>query len=221
MGLERIITPAAWRTDREGTEVTFTILTVCTGNVCRSPIAEMSLAQSLANLTVVRVESAGVAALVGRGVPEPAERIAAEAAIDATHHVARQINDSYIREADLVLAMAREHRRTVVERVPAAMRRSFTLREFARVADAVEDQLPTAVRDSGATTPEEGMRAAVTLAATLRGTVVPPQDPQTLDVIDPYRQSDEVYRQSFAEMLPAAARVASFLAAGAHLAASA
>ncbi|WP_164878175.1 low molecular weight phosphatase family protein [Microbacterium enclense] len=198
--------------------MTFTILSVCTGNVCRSPIAEMALADALSPIAEVSVESAGVAALVGAGVPEPARRIAAEEDIDASHHVARQIDSALIRGADLVLAMARDHRRAIVETVPAAMRRSFTLRELARVADGIEAQLPEALANSGATTPEEGMRAAVALAASLRGTVPPPADPQMFDIIDPYRQSDEVYRRSFAELLPAAERVAAFLTTAARLA---
>lgn len=198
--------------------MTFRILSVCTGNVCRSPIGELTLARGLAPLGDVVVESAGIGALVGRGVPEQAQRLASDLRIDASAHVARQIDVPMIREANLIVAMAREHRRYIVESLPAAMRRTFTLRELARIAEAIDEELPAAVANAGATTAEEGMVAAVALAAALRGTVPPPADPDEFDVIDPYRQSDEVYQRSFDELLPAADRVAAFLTRAANLA---
>lgn len=201
--------------------MTFQILSVCTGNICRSPIAELALARALEPLGDVSVESAGIGALVGRGVPQPAQHLATGAQIDAGAHVARQIDVQMIREANLIVAMAREHRRYIVESLPAAMRRTFTLRELARVADAIDGELPSAVAASGATTAEEGMSAAVALAASLRGTVPPPVNADEFDVVDPYRQSDAVYQRSFGELLPAADRVAAFLTHAATLATSA
>ncbi|MEV8241600.1 low molecular weight phosphatase family protein [Microbacterium testaceum] len=200
--------------------MTFSILSVCTGNICRSPVAELLLAHALSPVADVRVESAGTGALVGSGVPEQAQRLAASRSIDASMHRARQIDNSLIRGADLIVAMAREHRRLIVESLPAAMRRAFTLRELARIADAVEPRLQQAVAESGATTAEDGMRAGVALAAALRGTVEPPSSPEEFDVVDPYRRSDETYERSFSELAPAADRVASYLEAAARYATS-
>jgi protein-tyrosine phosphatase len=200
--------------------VTFSILSVCTGNICRSPVAELLLAHALSPVADVRVESAGTGALVGSGVPEQAQRLAASRSIDASMHRARQIDNSLIRGADLIVTMAREHRRLIVESLPAAMRRAFTLRELARIADAVEPRLQQAVAESGATTAEDGMRAGVALAAALRGTVEPPSSPEEFDVVDPYRRSDETYERSFSELAPAADRVASYLEAAARYATS-
>lgn len=195
--------------------MTFSILSVCTGNICRSPVAELILARDLAPLGVVRVESAGTGALVGAGVPETARALAATVGIDTTPHAARQIDTSLIRSADLVLTMAREHRRIVVENVPAAMRRAFTLRELARIADNVQPQLEEAVRTANARTPEDAIRTAVTLAASLRGTVPPPESADEFDIVDPYRRSEPVFQQSFEELRPAAERVSQFLMAAA------
>lgn len=197
--------------------MTFQILSVCTGNVCRSPIAELLLAEALSGFTTVRVESAGIGALVGHGVPEPAQRLGAQHHLDATRHVARQITEPMIRDSALIVAMAREHRRYIVQAVPAAMRRTFTLRELARIVDVVEENLPQAVSAAGATTGEEAMRAAIALAASLRGTIPPPADPDDFDVIDPYRRSDEVYAASFETLVPAAQRVSGYLATAARL----
>lgn len=201
--------------------MTFTVLSVCTGNICRSPVAELILAEALAGFADVRVESAGTGALVGHGVPDPAQRLAAQRGIDAAAHRARQVDTSLIRGADLIVTMAREHRRTIVENLPAAMRRAFTLRELARIADVVEPDLPAAVASANATTAAEGMKAAVALAAALRGTVPPPASPDEFDIVDPYRRSDDVYATSFAELAPAADRVAEFLRSAARIAQSA
>ncbi|MDF2045588.1 MAG: protein-tyrosine-phosphatase [Microbacterium sp.] len=198
----------------------FSVLSVCTGNICRSPVAELLLARSLGPLGDVRIESAGTGALVGSGVPDQAQRLAASRGIDASAHRARQIDNDMIRGADLIVAMAREHRRLIVESIPAAMRRTFTLRELARIAEFVEPRLEQAVIDSGATTAADGMRAAVGLAAALRGTVEPPASPEEFDVVDPYRRSDETYERSFVELAPAADRVADYLGSAARIALS-
>ncbi|MCW2163493.1 protein-tyrosine phosphatase [Microbacterium hydrothermale] len=198
--------------------MTFSILSVCTGNICRSPVAELLLTSELEPLSTVRVSSAGTGALVGSGIPDQAQRLAATAGVDPSGHVARQYDVAMLREADLIVAMAREHRRTVVEAFPGAMRRSFTLRELARIADVAESSLPKAVRDAGASSAEEGMRAAVALAATLRGTVPPPASPEEFDIVDPYRRSDETYLRSFEELAPAARKVAMYLRTAATIA---
>jgi protein-tyrosine phosphatase len=198
--------------------MTFSILSVCTGNICRSPVAELILAHALAPFADVQVESAGTGALVGSVVPEQAQRLAATRGIDASAHRARQIDVGMIRGADLIVAMSRDHRRLIVETLPASMRRAFTLRELARIADELEHGLPDAVTTAGARTPEDGMRAAVSYAAALRGTVPPPASPEEFDIVDPYRRPDEVYALSFEELSPAADRVAAFLAAGARAA---
>ncbi len=198
--------------------MSFAILSVCTGNICRSPIAELLLARELGSLPTVKVSSAGTGALVGNGIPDQAQKLASVAGIDPSMHVARQFDMAMLREADLIVAMAREHRRTVVESFPGAMRRSFTLRELARIADVAEPLLADAVRTAGASSADEGMRAAVALATTLRGTVPPPATPDQFDIVDPYRRSDETYRRSFEELAPAALRVSAYLKTAADIA---
>lgn len=193
--------------------MTFTILTVCTGNICRSPVAELLLARGLAHVPGVVVSSAGTGALVGAGIPDPALRLLRAEGVDGSHHRSQQLTTSLVRGADLVLAMTREHRRAVVELIPAATRRTFTVRELARVASylATEPNSETIETD-----PAMRMRNAVQHAAGVRGMVPQPDDPLELDVIDPYRQSDAVFRQSFEELLPAVGGVVSFLSRSAQ-----
>ena len=191
--------------------MTFRILTVCTGNVCRSPLAEQLLRARL-NPAIVTVKSAGVSALVGVGMPDPALEWANRLGVtDASSHVAQQVTVELVRGADLVLAMARDHRRALVELTPAATRKTFTVRELAHIAAGIsDDELRSEVAAS--TDAVEALRSAVDLASALRGVVEPVAYPDDLDVVDPYRQSAAVYERSASQLAPAADAVAQFLA---------
>lgn len=188
--------------------MTFRILTVCTGNICRSPAAELLLARKLAELPDVVVSSAGTGALVGAGIPDAALRLLRDEDVDGTAHRARQLTSAMVRDSDLVLGMTREHRRAAVELIPAATRRTFTLRELSRVGAALSKESPVGPSDDA---PTERLRAAVQHAAGVRGMVPQPDDPKELDVVDPYRQSDEIFRESFGQLLPAVDGVVAFL----------
>lgn len=187
--------------------MTFRILTVCTGNICRSPLAEQLLRRELSSFLDVSVRSAGTGALVGAGMPEEAQAVALRAGVaDAAAHRARQLQAADLAEADLVLAMARDHRRSIVELTPAATRKAFTVRELARIAAEITDE---ELRDEvdGALSADAALRSVVSLASSFRGIVPPPEAPTDLDVIDPYRQSTEVYELSGAQLVPAAEAV--------------
>ena len=100
-----------------------------------------------------------------------------------------------LKEADLVLAMTRAQRGLVVELWPPAVRRTFTLREFARLLSWVD---PSALP---AGTPAERLRAATPLAAAERGRKQ--SSPDEDDVVDPFRRSNAVYSDSFAQITSA------------------
>lgn len=190
----------------------FTILTVCTGNVCRSPLAEHLLQAELAGTPGVKVVSAGTRALEGAPMESGSRDIAARYLPNYDRvHIARQLAEAPIRDAGLVLAMAREHRRAIAELVPAASRRTFTVREFARLALEVP---PEELRQSDpmfTDDPADRLRSAVDLVASLRGTLPPLADPLDDDVLDPYRRSAEVYEESAAQLLPAVRVTAEYL----------
>src|SRR5690606_19666664 len=96
-------TDASARSDE--TPKTPTILTVCTGNICRSPLGEVLLRARLSDLDVM-VHSAGTHALVGRGMPEQARELALRhgaSGADATGHKARLLTERLVQDADLVL----------------------------------------------------------------------------------------------------------------------
>ncbi|MFS0703569.1 low molecular weight phosphatase family protein [Cellulomonas sp. 179-A 9B4 NHS] len=178
------------------------ILTVCTGNICRSPAVERLLRQRLAGTDVV-VESAGTRAVVGSGVSAPMVPLMAAAGASADGFVARQLTPAVLRDVDLVVALTRGHRSAIVEHAPAAVRRTFTLLELARLLRHVD---PAALAAAGAT-PGERVRALPALAAAVRHLAGGGDD----DVVDPIGQSDTVYRASFDAMAPAVDALAAAL----------
>lgn len=203
----------------------FEVLAVCTGNICRSPAVERLLAarlgvpfrdsttsradvESAAHRAGVVTASAGVGAVVGAPVSAPMAELLHAAGADAEGFVARQLTVDLVRSAGLVLVLTRRHRSAVVELFPAAVRRTFTLRELARLAEGVD----TALLPHGPqTTVADRLRALVPLAAARRGMVA--SDPALDDVIDPYRGSSALYRQSFDELEPAVDTLAALVRA--------
>lgn len=189
---------------------TFSVVTVCTGNVCRSPLAEQLLRAGLAEIPVVSVSSAGTGALVGSPMDDQSRVLSAEfGGRGADEHVARQLSEEIVSGADLVLAMAREHRSAAVEVSTRALRRTFTLRELARVVEAFTDADWAEVAQADGVAAR--LRTLIDLAAALRGTVPPPESAEDDDVVDPFRQSPEVYRRSADELVPAARSIVSVL----------
>lgn len=92
---------------------------VCTGNSCRSPMAEGLLLKMLAGAPV-KVTSAGTDAPVGMPPTPYAVDAAAELGADIRDHRARQLTAKTVRDADLILVMERYHRDRIVEMLPEA-----------------------------------------------------------------------------------------------------
>lgn len=97
------------------------ILFVCTGNVCRSPMAVGLLRSRLAKEGLAdryQVSSAGVWALDGNPASENAIAVMAERGIDITGHIAHTITADDVAQADLILVMAREQRQMLCSTWP-------------------------------------------------------------------------------------------------------
>lgn len=96
---------------QKGVLLDFSVLMVCTGNICRSPMAEGILAHLLPNAMkpLVTVGSAGTYGLYGNQAEPLAVRAAAAHGADISRHRARILNAGMIRSADLVLGMENDH----------------------------------------------------------------------------------------------------------------
>src|SRR5262245_24014754 len=85
------------------------VLLVCSGNTCRSPMAEAMLRRALeaAGLKDVSVESAGTGAWEGAPASEGAYLVMLEREIDISGHRARPLTPEMVQQADLILTMGR------------------------------------------------------------------------------------------------------------------
>lgn len=162
----------------------FRILHVCTGNVCRSPIAERltrhELTWRLGDAAAgIVVESAGTWGHEGAPMEPHAATVLTEYSADPAGFLGRELLDEHVIDADLVLTATRDHRAQVISMGHAAGLRTFTLKEFTRLVRAIDP----------ATLPEEGVteraRALVRAAAALRGWLLAPSADAD-EVYDPY-----------------------------------
>lgn len=97
------------------------ILVVCVGNVCRSPMAAAELSRRLAARGAgATVESAGIAALVGRPADPLAQELMRARGIDLSGHRARQFTPDLARTFELILVMSAEQQRALERMLPSA-----------------------------------------------------------------------------------------------------
>lgn len=155
----------------------FRVLAVCIGNVCRSPLMERLLRDRLPGEVVV--ESAGLLAMVGEPMEPNAAAELTRLGGSADGFTARQFQHHMAAKADLVLAATADVRSRVLEEYPSALRRSFTLLEFAYLA-------PQAPRELSSPT------ELIAWAAANRSLALG----QELDIIDPIGRGPEVHRQA-------------------------
>ncbi|EJL72843.1 protein-tyrosine-phosphatase [Variovorax sp. CF313] len=106
------------------------VLVVCIGNICRSPMGEALIAAALPQLEVA---SAGVGALVGQPADPIARQLMAERGLDIESHRARQLTNLMCQQADLILVMDEEQRLQINQRYPLTRGKLFRLGEVARV----------------------------------------------------------------------------------------
>lgn len=121
--------------------MTYRVLTVCTGNICRSPMAEVALQRAADRAGLdVEVESAAVTREeIGNPIDYRAQRTLRDAGYDVPKRGARQITRRDIEDYDLILPMTRGHLQQIerlAQAVPASRRAEIRLwREFASDAD--------------------------------------------------------------------------------------
>ncbi|POH60663.1 low molecular weight phosphatase family protein [Arthrobacter glacialis] len=173
----------------------FRILTVCTGNICRSPMAERLLQHGLDQVSpgAFEVSSAGTGALVGHAIEPHVEGFIRVMGAATDNFAARQLTPAILAEQDLVIALTRAHRSRIVEMRPALLKKTFTLRELARILPQIETP-----QGMGAA---ERWEAMIPLALRARSQFR--SSPEDDDVVDPYRRSDDVYEQMRRDLTPA------------------
>ncbi|WBB80850.1 low molecular weight phosphatase family protein [Micromonospora sp. WMMD882] len=149
------------------------VLFVCHANLCRSPMAE-HIARRLLARWPVAVASAGTAAVPGRPMHPYAAFVTATRGGDPTGFRSRRLDAADLVEATLVLTATRRQRSFCATLAPAVLRRTFTLRQFARLAAAAD---PPSGGDG------RPLRAVVEAAALARARLQPALDGD--DLADP------------------------------------
>jgi protein-tyrosine-phosphatase len=198
------------------------VLYVCTGNICRSAVAErllrLRLHERLGNhrtagtetdaptdphagtdpddpsdASLFEVESAGAQGLTGHPMDDDSAAALRELGGDETGFSARKLDADQIRRADLILTANRKHRATVVRLDATAAQRTFTIREFASLAEQFD---LTSLPDVDAAT---RLQAVVEEIAASRGTVRP-DERSDFDVEDPYGGPPSLHQRIVAQI---------------------
>jgi protein-tyrosine-phosphatase len=104
------------------------ILFVCSGNTCRSPLAEAIARQILG--ARVAVSSAGSSAMDGSPASQYSLDVAGAHGLDLSGHRSRLLNATMVRDADLIVTMGARHRETVGAIDPVALEYTFLLTNF-------------------------------------------------------------------------------------------
>lgn len=179
------------------------ILTVCTGNICRSPVAERLLQAGLDQVLPggFEVRSAGTRAMVGDPVQPLSADIIRTYGGTAQDFVSRQLTQKILRETDIVLTMTSKHRGEVLQLDASLLKRTFTIREFARMLEALEERDASADPEKA---PDAGAlwRGLSARLASVRHLALA-ADAADNEVVDPYRRGPEVYNQMEDELAPA------------------
>lgn len=176
----------------------FQIVTVCTANICRSPLAELLLADRL-DPARFAVSSAGVYAREGDPMDVHTQRQARRFGLDGTAAASSRVSPSTIDEAGLILTATRQHRSDLLGLRPTALRRTFTLTEF---ADLV-------------TLDEAGDPDSIVAAAAANRSRTRLRSAEDFDIPDPYRGPYEVHAQVATQIFEATQAIAERLNAAA------
>lgn len=123
------------------------VVFVCTGNVCRSPMAE-ALFRYKAKDQPFEVTSAGIAAWEGSSASLNAILAMDEIGIDISSHKSKPITAELIRQADFIICMAHHHLSTIISQFPEATEKTFLISEFTSNPELQDKDIPDPIGGS-------------------------------------------------------------------------
>jgi RpiB/LacA/LacB family sugar-phosphate isomerase len=118
-----------------------TILFICTGNVCRSPMAEGLFRAAVRGRGQFRVLSAGLGALDGQAPTPHSVRAMRELGIDISGQRSRMLTGDLVRQADYIFGMTHSHVETIALMYPQMAEKAFLVREFDETLEPYEKDI--------------------------------------------------------------------------------
>lgn len=171
-----------------------TILIVCTGNICRSPVGAALLAHHLARADIV-LTSAGTHAMEGHSPAPETSNYLQNALGIAAQGEGTQLTKESAEAATLILTMTEDQRAWVTRLAPRTVRRTYTMLEFSRVLAELD-------RHASYDSLSELVRACAPYRR--RANFQGPNN----DIADPYGRAPEIYATSFAQVAQASRDIA-------------
>ena len=129
-----LLRPAFFKEDADKRErcASAAVMFVCTGNTCRSVMAQYYAAKAASDLELdLKFTSCGLAAQGAAVIPAPVKVLLKKESVPDFEHVPVQIAAKLVEEADLILAMTHAHKAAILEKFPAAFDKTHTLAEYA------------------------------------------------------------------------------------------
>lgn len=186
------------------------LLTVCTGNICRSPYAERLLQAGFEELHpgLFEVSSAGTMAMVGQAMDRRAEERLIAAGGDSSGHEPRMLHTAMVDDSyDVVFAMSEEHRAEAVKESPRMLKRAYSIMMFAELFEALAaDGSSRIVRGGDPDSVAARWKNVGILASRLRSRI-PMESLDQFDVPDPYKLGDDAYDAMEAALKPSIFRI--------------
>ena len=160
----------------------FSVLAVCTANICRSPMMEMSLRRLSMARDDITIHSAGSRGSLGRATDPVTVTVAAEFGLDLSAHRSQPLTADLIDASDLIVVAEMDHLLAVIDKRPQAFAKTFLLLELANIAtrrELDEELTDWVTRHHQDRTPSAVMKSATAFGLT-----------------DPYKQGPDKIRKA-------------------------